>query len=352
MLFTDWMKLLARNQFRVNPWRLGLAAGITLISTFNSKMRLAQLALHGHQISRTPIPDDPIFILGHWRSGTTFMHELLSVDERFVSPTTCQCFCANHFLLTQQAISKLLWFMIPSRRPMDNVSAGWNEPQEDEFALCAMGLPSPYLRMAFPNGRDEYLDYLDMNLGPANLNEWKAGMNEFLRRLAMSSDKRIVLKSPTHTGRLQLLAEMFPNAKFVHIVRNPYDVVPSTIRLWKSLDDVQGLQIPQHEHLTDYVHRAYARMYGGFRNQRSLIDNNRIIDIKYEDLVEDGCGILQTVYERLGLGDFESVRPQLQAALDGKRNYKRNQHSLDDSLVASINENWRQYFEDYDYPVR
>ena len=40
---------------------------------------------------------------------------------------------------------------MPSRRPMDNMPAGWDRPQEDEFALCMMGQPSPYADIAFPN---------------------------------------------------------------------------------------------------------------------------------------------------------------------------------------------------------
>ena len=124
-----------------------------------------------------------------------------------------------------------------------------------EFALCALGQPSPYLRMAFPNDRDnERLEYLDMHVSPADLAEWKQALATFLRCLrTQQPDRRIVLKSPTHTGRLALLAEMFPEAKFVHIARDPYDVVPSTVRLWKSLEYVQALQRPRYAHLPEYI---------------------------------------------------------------------------------------------------
>src|SRR5262249_33511021 len=43
----------------------------------------------------------PIFILGHWRSGTTLLHELLALDDRLLSPTTFQCFNPQRFLLTR-----------------------------------------------------------------------------------------------------------------------------------------------------------------------------------------------------------------------------------------------------------
>ena len=353
MLFTDWMRLMAQHRFRIHPLRWGLALGITFASTFNSKMRIAQQALQGHRISKTSVPDDPLFILGHWRSGTTLLHELLSVDERFASPTTYQCFAPNHFLLTEAVVTRLLWFLIPSKRPMDNVAMGWHEPQEDEFALCAMGLPSPYLRIAFPNEGQVHLDYLDMKLTDAELDEWKQTMCEFLRRLAVRHpDRRLVLKSPTHTGRVALLAEMFPRAKFVHITRNPYDVVPSSIRLWKSLDYVQGLQIPNNKDVEENVFRNYERMYGGFESQRAEVPRDRLVDIRFEDLVADGSQVMETIYRDLDLGDFENVRPKLEETLAAKKSYQKNKHTLPDDLVQNINERWRDYFERYGYEVR
>ena len=353
MLFTSWIRLLFEHGFRIHPLRLSLALTVTISSSFNSKMRLAQLALLGHKINQTPVPKDPVFILGHWRSGTTFLHELLSVDDRFASPTTYQCFCPHHFLLTESILTRLLWFLIPSKRPMDNVKAGWHEPQEDEFALCSMGIPSPYFRIAFPNDEPCHLDYLDMErLGPAEIEQWQKALYSFLQCLAYRNENRIVLKSPTHTGRLAMLAEMFPDAKFIHIVRDPYDVVPSTIRLWKSLDAVQGFQIPHHENLDQSVWPPYQRMYAGFEKARPSIDDSRIVDIKYESLVASPCEVLEQVYAQLDLGDFSSVEPKLRKVLDAKKDYKRNRHQLDDKLIQKINEHWHAYFDKYEYQMR
>lgn len=355
MLFTDWIRLLAKNRFRIHPLRWALAGTVTVASTFNTKMRLAQLALLGHAVGKTAVPDDPIFILGHWRSGTTYLHELLAVDDRFATPTTYQCFAANHFLLTEPVITRLLWFLLPSRRPMDNVAAGWHAPQEDEFALCAKGVPSPYLRMSFPNDpTDEYLDYLDLeNIGADQLRQWQAALTEFLRQLSvLYKDKRIVLKSPTHTGRIGVLANMFPKAKFIHMLRDPYDVVPSTVRLWQSLEEVQGLQIPKYEWTEQYVHRAYQKMYDGFFKAREELDEHRIVDIRYESLVEDPCAEVRRAYETLGLEDFDNVHEKLQAVVAAKRNYQKNTHALDPQLITNINQHWRRYFERFGYDMR
>ena len=77
-----------------------------------------------------------------------------------------------------------------------------------------------------------------------------------------------MMKSPPHTGRIEELARLFPGAKFIHIVRDPYTIFPSTRRLWVSLDWAQGLQHPHHHDLDEYVFSAFERMYRGFNRQR------------------------------------------------------------------------------------
>lgn len=354
MLCTDWFRLLIRHGMKVHFTRLPVALGVSFLTTFNSKMRIAQLALWGNEIKKTQLVQDPIFILGHWRSGTTLLHELLSVDGRFATPSTYQCFAANHYLLTELLVTNLLWFLLPSRRPMDNMDAGWHAPQEDEFALCSMGLPSPYLRMAFPNGNEhEYLDYLNMHrLAAHDIEEWQDGLRRFLQGLTLHLKKPLILKSPTHTGRIATLAKMFPNAKFVHISRNPYDVVPSTIRLWKSLEYVQALQSPDYEHLPDYVFRAYRCMYDGYFEARDQIDKNRLIEVSYEDLTSDGVDVITRIYERLDLGNFADVRQAVTDNISGRQSYKKNKHSLEPALARQINEHWADYFKNFDYEVR
>jgi hypothetical protein len=330
--------------------RWGLAATVTAVTLFNSKMRLVQTAVYGHRVARTEVKEDPIFIVGHWRSGTTYLHELMAHDRRFATPTTYQCFAANHFLITEWLVTRAFWYLIPGRRPMDNVVAGWHTPQEDEFALCAMGLPSPYLRMAFPNHRDEYLEYLDMNgLSDEALAAWKTAVAQFVRMLTFHRGKRLVLKSPTHTGRVHILAEMFPSAKFIHIVRNPYVVFPSTVRLWKTLDEAHGLQLPRHKSLEDYVFRAFERMYAGYDRSRAVVDGNRVCDVRYEDLVRNPIAALAEVYRKLDLGDFAAMRPALEASLKNQQAYRTNQYDLPPDMVQRIAARWGTYAQRYGY---
>src|SRR5262249_50881069 len=149
------------------------------------------------------------FIIGHWRTGTTLLHEMVTLDPRFACPTTYHCLNPNHALLTEGLADVCLRWMLPSRRPMDNMPMGWGRPQEDEFALCMLGLPSPSLTTASPNRPPQDQAALDVEtLPPRQRRAWKEAFVGFLRRLTFRDPRRLVLKSPTHSCRIGTLLEL------------------------------------------------------------------------------------------------------------------------------------------------
>src|SRR5262249_2613410 len=128
--FFAWLRLLARNRFAVHPGHLYIAAVVTVVSSVHTALRFLQDACYGEQVSRTPVRQAPLFIIGHWRTGTTLLHECLIRDERHTYPNTYECLEPNHFLLTEDLVKRWLGFLMPLRRPMDNMAAGWDRPQE------------------------------------------------------------------------------------------------------------------------------------------------------------------------------------------------------------------------------
>jgi len=351
MRWGDWIKLAAKHRFDFSLVRWPMALAIGAVTPFNSTMRLVQKSAFGKRIDATRIEDPPVFIIGHWRSGTTFLHELMYLDQRFASPNTYQCFAPHHFLLTEGLMLKFGWWLMPRHRPMDNMEAGFDRPQEDEFALLTLGAPTPYFRMAFPNHPPPYMEFLDMEgVAPDDLKKFEDSLRHFVQLLTFQMGKQVLLKSPPHTGRVEVLSKMFPGAKFIHITRNPYSLYSSTVRLWKSLDDVQGLHWPPRPvGLEEYVFECLERMYRGFEKQRATVPAENIYDIRYEDLVKDPVVKLAEVYDKLKLGDFSAVRPKIEAHVASQKNYKTNKHELDESLKQQIRERWALYFDRYGY---
>ena len=352
MTFGGWMRLLAENRFAVSPSRVPMALLLSMITPFNSVMGAWQRWRYGRAISQTAIDPPPLFVIGHWRSGTTLLHELLTLDEQFGYPTTYQCFAPHHFLLTERVIARHMGFLLPGKRPMDNMAAGWDKPQEDEFALLTLGVRTPYRRMAFPNRGPTDLDYLDMCSDDSQAVEsWRTAMRYFVQAITWKTKRRLILKSPPHTGRIAELCRLFPGAQFIHIARDPQSIFPSTVRLWKALDDVQGCQRPRHRELEEYVFTCLERMYGGFFAQRDALPEGRIAYVRYEDLIADPVGQIERLYGELALGDYAAIGPQIARQMEERSGYRANNHRLEPATAAEIARRWRAYYEAFGYEL-
>ncbi len=347
-----WFSLLARNRFAVTPRRWAMAAILTFLVFFNYVWCVLQAIFYGRRIARTEIKEAPIFIIGHWRSGTTMLHEMMVLDRRYTYPDTYNCFAPNHFLSSGWLLRPSVGFLLPARRPMDNMAAGWRRPQEDEFAMCNMGIRSPYLTLAFPNHPPQDQEYFELaGISRQELARWRGAFLWFLKCVTVQRPRRIVLKSPSHTFRIKVLLEMFPDARFIHIVRDPYVLLPSTVKTWKSLYRSQGLQVPRYEGLQEYVLETGRRMYEVFERDRDLIPPSHIAEVRYEDLVRDPIGVIRKVYERLELGGFDQALPALEQYVDAHKDYKTNIHEISEETRAEVERYWGAYIEKYGYGV-
>jgi hypothetical protein len=348
--FFAWLRLLARNRFRVHWSCWHIAVVVTFVSFSHTLGRWLQEAILGRRIRRTKITQPPIFVLGHWRTGTTFLHELLVLDERFGFPNTYECLDPNHFLLSEALFTRLLKFLMPSHRPMDNMKVGFERPQEDEFALCMLGQPSPYLAIAFPNNPGQCHEYLDLeSVPPGALRSWKRTLKQFLKQVTYKSGKRLVLKSPPHTARIKVLKEMFPGALFIHIVRDPYVVYSSTVNLWRTLYRTHGLQKPTYAGLEEQVLSTFTRLYERLEEGKRLLGPDQFYELRYEDLTKDPVGAMRKVYEHFNLGGFADYLPRLQAYLASVNGYETNRYRITPEQRTLISKRWRDVIERYGY---
>jgi hypothetical protein len=352
MRLSTWWHLLTRNRFRIHPFRIPRAVFITFWAVLNSGLAFLQRLLYGRRIAETKLEQPPVFIIGHWRTGTTYLHELLAFDDRFAFPTTYEALNPDHFLVTERILPHILSFLLPlpPTRPMDNMPVGFERAQEDEVALCVMGGPSPLLRSAFPNHPPPYLDSLNMDEADEHLRSWwEKELRQFLGSLTLRKRKRLILKSPSHTGRIGILSKMFPGAQFIHMVRSPDSMFPSTRLLWMTLDEMQGLQFPRHENLDIYIFEAFERMYRGFEKQLPSIDPSQICEVRYEDFVLDPIRQVRRIYQQLNLGDFERVHEKLEEYVVSLKDYSPNQHALEPEVKSEIQRRWADYIERYGY---
>jgi len=365
MVASAWFRLLARNHFAVSPSRIPFALQVSVFSILNSVVHLVQTLRFARRIDQLELAPPPLFIIGHWRTGTTLLHELLALDDRFVAPSTLECFAPAHFLLSGRLLRALPW-LLPATRPMDDMAVGWDRPQEDEFALLNLGFGSPYEMLVFPNHRPVGIEFLNMSeLPEEQVMAWKAGLCRFLKQVLLLSarrtrrltpPKRLVLKSPPHTARLHILRSLFPDAQFVHIVRHPFDVFASTVRMWRALYETQGCQRPRHGRLPngapsieEYVLHVMELLYRDFADQVAQISRENICEVRYEDLVREPIGEVRRIYQHLNLQAFDPIQAKIENHLARLEGYTRNIYSTSEDQKAEVSQRWSWYMERYNY---
>jgi hypothetical protein len=353
MSLRPWLRLLFRNRLAISPSRWPGALVNTALATLNSSLGLAQRAIHGSRIAQTAVPDDPVFILGHWRSGTTLLHELLALDERNRCPTTYECLAPHHFLLSEPVVRRWLRFLMPRKRPWDNMKLGFDHPQEDETALCGLGAHSPFLTVAFPKRPPQDPAYVDLlSLSPAELSCWEGTVRQFYQSVLYRRPGRLVLKSPQHTFRMKTLAGIFPRAKFIHILRDPYVLYSSTIHFWTTTYREYALQAPPYPGVEEMVFQTLCRLYDTLDAARAEVGEDRFAELRYEDLVANPTEQVANLYERLDLGDFEPARQAIEQYAHRTRKYQTNRYELTLAETAEITRRWRPYIERYGYSLR
>jgi hypothetical protein len=318
------------------------------ISATNSLLAKMQSVAHAEALEKAKVPP-PIFLLGFWRSGTTFLHELFCCDARFGFPTTYACMNSAHFLLTEQGFHKRRGKQ-EAYRPMDNMQYSWTSPQEDEFALLCMGAPSPYEALLVPSLMANPNLLLDLRQRSAEeQGRWKQKLDLLLRELTVQQSKPMVLKSPTHGFKFPLLPSLFPDSRFVIIERNPYEVFASNLKLWRTLLDMYSLESAPPEQIEQFVLSAYLLHEEAIAEGMRNVGPGTVARVRYEDLVANPLGEMQRIYSELKLAGFDGPRPAIEQYLASVAGHQRNRLILSSAQKAAVDELWGPAIRDKGY---
>ncbi len=346
----DLWKLLRENRFAVDPTYGHRVAFLTMLSFMNSAGCRRENRLYGAAVSDVEIKT-PLFILGHWRTGTTLLHSLLALDNQFAYPNLFQVTYPHTFLHKEPIVSKELADVPPQRRPMDNMEITFRSPGEDEAALAVIGLRSPLIGWLFPRREEHYDRFLTFrDVSEEDIARWRAALVGFMKKLTWRYDRPLLIKSPAHTGRIRLLLEMFPDARFVNIYRDPYTVFRSTQRLYEKVVTKGYLQRTQVERTNEGILRRYRTMYDAFFEERHLIPDGQFHEVCFEELENDIVGQIGRIYESLSLLGFRDLEPKLQHYVESIANYQKNEHPpLTESLRGRVAQAWRRSFDEWGY---
>ncbi len=345
-----WFRVLMQNKWNVHPIYWPKVLVITFIALFSFPVQLLERIVFSKRIKHTKITQ-PVFILGYFRSGTTYLLYVLGADPKFVAPTTYQVLTPHLFLLFGKGIRKMFDSVMPATRPQDNVKITAKSPSEEEFALANMSPHSLVNGYVFPKRISQTFSEIINNQKAKN--EWKRKFDYFLRKVMVKNQSNIpLLKSPLNTARIEEIVSLYPDAKFIHIHRNPYDVYVSNERLLEKILPKTALNRPKEEDLEQFIMDSYQETYKLYLQSKSNLKSNQLVEIAYAEFEKNPIEVLKSVYEKIELGDFEPVHEFLENEISSTKSYKKNEYNnLSQKRIETINKEWGFMFDEYGYEM-
>lgn len=307
------------------------------------------------KLKETKIDEPPVFIIGFWRSGTTYLHNLICQDPNQAFVTTYQSIFPHHSLVNSGWLKKLAVMIAPERRPVDNVKLNMDWPQEEEMGLGNIQPISFYNYFYFPDHFDEYIQesLLQENLSRKEIESWeKAYMLLIKKALIISKGSRFISKNPPNIFRIPQILKLFPNAKFIYIYRNPYNVLSSFNPFMKQVINGVGFQKVHSESFDLQLYKLFVSAMNKYEQDKSLIPAKNLIEIKYEDFKETPLQSVKRIYDQLRLSGFENLEPQLKDYIGSQKHQKSGGHHLPDNLVSFVQNNLTDYMNKNAYDLK
>lgn len=352
-----WTRLILENRGVARPY-WGRLVQVLAASAVTLPLRVAETLLHSRTVARTEISESPLFVLGFARTGTTHLHNLLSKDSNLGYVTTLQAIAPKWFLVGRGKIKSLMeQGMDQQTRPMDNVKVSLDLPQEEEVALANSTHMSFIHSFSFPKKTRTYFErYILLDrcggLQPRAIRRWEREYLEIVKKATIHwGGRRIVLKTPANQGRVPNLLRMFPNAKFVHIVRDPIVTYQSMLHMYRKVLPLHQMQDINWKEIDEFVVDSYVETMRQFLADIKRVPSGNFVEVKFEDLEADPVRVLEGIYDRLNLPGWETAKVTVQDYLSTLADYRKNQYTPSREVIDLVSRKWGFAFETWNYPI-
>ncbi|MGK7933977.1 MAG: sulfotransferase [Microcystaceae cyanobacterium] len=279
----------------------------------------------------------PILITGNPRSGTTFLHRLLAKDCQFSSTKL------YHTIFPSVSFYRLFDII---EKPLNSLMTwldkrsfgGWqgihktelNGYEEDE-TLFVWSLLTPVISLLFPFPKQlETATWVD-KLPQQNRDQLMGYYQNCLKRhlYAEGTNKTLLTKNTTCTGRLASMLEQFPDTRVIHLIRHPYQAIPSLLSMyavpWRKFAPQTKKTVDSYESLA----RLYADYYR-YRMQLFQVMGNQnsanLTEISYQKLVNDPLTTVETIYQKFGLEMSPVFRDKIKQETQLNVRYQSHHH--------------------------
>ncbi|MBW2274512.1 MAG: sulfotransferase [Deltaproteobacteria bacterium] len=345
--FQTWRRVIGLvGRDRLSPRRLAVQLGLLALlsgwAVFNAFFLALDRLLYP-RLHEVPI-EQPVFIVGNARSGTTLFHRLLCEDEeRFVHFRTWELVFPSiaqkkgvrglvtsfrrFFPATFQRLVAWESRLLPELRKQHPIAL--DKPEEDEL-LMLMSFSSVMLAILFPYV-EQLPELMHFEHRPASV---RSKLLDFYRGCVMrqlyyrqlyyaGGQRTLVSKNPAFVSKMRDLGREFPDAKFVYLVRNPFETVPSLIKLLRTMWEGLGVDEAHMESGTRGLLEGCIRDYFYALEVLDELPPERYAIVQYAELIADPKASVESVYRRLGL----SISPAFEARLAAERSRQKRYHS-------------------------
>ncbi len=315
--------------------------------------RVLQRLLFDKKINNINLKEkQPIFIIGHWRSGTTHLHYVFHKDKQFGTLSNYQTFSSTTALLSLRFVKFILSPLMPKERTQDNIKMTVDKPGEEEQPLSVMSTRTGIHSWVFPRNNSYFEKYnLFKGISKEEKQAWQKDYLYLLKNISFANkEKQLLLKNPHNTSRIKELLELFPNAKFIFIHRNPYDVFISMLHLFSKVIETQFLQYLTIHERKDSIIYYYKEIMSKYLAERDLIPEGNLFEIGFDEFTGNEMEWTEKMYKKLNIDGFEQAKPRIQYYLDSVKSYKKNKfRKLSPEIKKKIQKEWGFAFKEWNY---
>jgi hypothetical protein len=188
------------------------------------------------------------------------------------------------------------------------------------------------------------------NCSSQEIEQWRRTLVLLLEKVsALQGGRPVLLKNPVYTGHIDRIRAIWPEARFIHIYRNPFVVYRSTRHFFTRLMPELALQDTHGAPVDEMILESYPRLMNALGEQSARLPGNRFVELRFEDFETAPMEQLERIYATLELPGFAAARQNFQAYLGSLAGYRKNRYDFAPEMVRTVQQHWAPFIERWGY---
>ena len=299
---------------------------------------------------------EPVFIMGVNRSGTTFFHKLLAKSNQFSTSKTWDLIIPSLSLRKFLSILSytLTYFKIDQiekknkghQVKLDNI-------EEDEMLLFIHKLDSLWMSnhfipwLKFDSKTKDFMKYVyrdNSKNDNRNIRSMLFCKNFFQRQAYLNKNRPHLSKSNPFIFKIDSILRVFPDAKFVFLVRDPLETLPSYFSLQENVKFGNLLSDKEMKLLRKETYAEVIEWYKETEKVKSKLNKKQFITLTYPQITTDLENSIKSFYKFAGKKMTQKFQKQVSDYASKKYVKKHQNKTIEDYGFTK-----KQILNDFDF---